>query len=248
MEHNWKPKLLCCLLFCVAGVWAARYLSHGLSHFREGQSTISVTGMAERRITSDLIVWDITVHARATTRAAAYEQFKLDVRKVKTYLQKNGIPDTALTASSVRIEPITQSVYNAKMGSYMQVNDGYSVQQRLSIRMTDLPRVEKVYQNISELYNEGLDFNSDAPSYYYTKLNDLKMEMLHEAGANARQRAKTIAQGSKTDIGGLLSSSMGVFQIVGDNTDEDYSWGGTFNTSSKEKRASITVKAVFSVD
>ena len=40
---------------------------------------------------------------------------------------------------------------------------------------------------------------------------------------------------------------MGVFQIVGLNSDEDYSWGGSFNTSSKMKTASITVSATYSI-
>jgi len=34
---------------------------------------------------------------------------------------------------------------------------------------------------------------------------------------------------------------MGIFQITGQNSNEDYSYGGAFNTSSKNKTASITV-------
>jgi hypothetical protein len=41
---------------------------------------------------------------------------------------------------------------------------------------------------------------------------------------------------------------MGVFQITGQNSAEDYSWGGTYNTSSKEKTASITMKLVYETD
>ncbi|MFC2384958.1 MAG: SIMPL domain-containing protein, partial [Hoylesella saccharolytica] len=85
------------------------------------------------------------------------------------------------------------------------------------------------------------------PAYYYTKLNDLKMEMLNKASANAYERAQTIAKGSDASVGSLVSSSMGVFQIVGLNSDEEYSWGGTFNTSSKEKVASITVRTTYRV-
>lgn len=40
---------------------------------------------------------------------------------------------------------------------------------------------------------------------------------------------------------------MGIFQITGQNSDEDYSWGGTFNTESKEKTASITMKLDYKV-
>jgi hypothetical protein len=40
---------------------------------------------------------------------------------------------------------------------------------------------------------------------------------------------------------------MGVFQITGKNSNEDYSYGGAFNTSSKEKTASITLKVEYQV-
>jgi len=41
---------------------------------------------------------------------------------------------------------------------------------------------------------------------------------------------------------------MGVIQIVGENSTEDYSWGGSFNTKSKRKTASITVSLEFKID
>jgi hypothetical protein len=41
---------------------------------------------------------------------------------------------------------------------------------------------------------------------------------------------------------------MGVFQITGQNENEDYSYGGAFNTSSINKTATITVKMDFAVD
>ena len=71
--------------------------------------------------------------------------------------------------------------------------------------------------------------------------------MLKEASEDAYNRAGVIAEGSKSSLGKLDRSSMGVFQIVGLNSDEDYSWGGSFNTSSKMKTASITVSATYSI-
>ena len=146
------------------------------------------------------------------------------------------------------ITPQTKSFYDAKSQQYVTLDDGYAVTQTFTVRSTNLTLVEDVYKNIAELYNEGLDFSSSAPQYYYTRLNDLKMEMLNKASANAYERAQTIAKGSHADIGAMVSSSMGVFQIVGLNSNEEYSWGGTFNTSSKEKIASITVRTTYEVD
>ena len=41
---------------------------------------------------------------------------------------------------------------------------------------------------------------------------------------------------------------MGVTQITEPNSTEEFSYGGTFNTSSKEKEASITIKLEYEVD
>ena len=40
---------------------------------------------------------------------------------------------------------------------------------------------------------------------------------------------------------------MGVFQIIAQNSNEDYSWDGAFNTSSKQKTATITMRLQFGI-
>ena len=141
----------------------------------------------------------------------------------------------------------TKDFWDEDSRKYVTLENGYAVSQKITVSSNDIKRVESVYQRISELYNSGMDFSSEKPLYYYTKLNDLKMEMLNQASANAYERAQTIAKGSESKVGALVSSSMGVFQIVGLNSDEEYSWGGTFNTSCKEKVASITVRTTYKV-
>jgi hypothetical protein len=69
--------------------------------------------------------------------------------------------------------------------------------------------------------------------------------MIAKATEDARIRAERIAENSEAKLGDLISANMGVFQITGQNSGEDYSWGGAFNTSSKNKTASITMKLVF---
>ena len=70
--------------------------------------------------------------------------------------------------------------------------------------------------------------------------------MLAKASEDARTRAETIVKNAGGKIKGLQSANMGVFQITAPNSsDEDYSWGGTFNTSSKAKRASINMRLTY---
>jgi len=108
--------------------------------------------------------------------------------------------------------------------------------------------VASVSREISELLKEGVQITSDNPDYYYSKLDELKLNLIEKASENGRIRAEQIAKNSKSDLAGLKNARLGVFQILGKNSGESYSWGGTFNTSSRMKTASITVKMDFEVE
>ena len=243
-----KTKVLLAAFAGIVIIISAWLLAQGVTNFRKESPKLNVTGMAEKQITSDLIVWNIMLKTKGDDRASAYNQYKRVAATMRKYLKEHGIMDSVISTSSVDINQETRQIYNPDSRQYDTYNDGFSVTQTFTVRSHDVSLVERVYQNISELYNEGIDFSSNAPLYYYTKLNDLKMEMLNKASENAYERAQTIAKGSNSAIGAMLSSAMGVFQIVGLNSEEEYSWGGTFNTSSKEKVASITVRTTYEIE
>ena len=69
--------------------------------------------------------------------------------------------------------------------------------------------------------------------------------MLSDATEDARLRAEAIATNAKSKLGKLKKADMGIFQITAQNTSEEYTYGGAFNTSSKNKSASITVRLNF---
>jgi hypothetical protein len=72
--------------------------------------------------------------------------------------------------------------------------------------------------------------------------------LLAKASADAKLRAETIAKNSGSSLGKIKKATMGVFQITGQNSNEDYSYGGAFNITAKNKTASITIKIDFSVE
>jgi len=71
---------------------------------------------------------------------------------------------------------------------------------------------------------------------------------LAKASADARKRAEIIADNSKSSVAKVKKASMGVFQITGQNSNEDFSYGGAFNTASREKTASITIRMEYQVN
>jgi hypothetical protein len=118
----------------------------------------------------------------------------------------------------------------------------------VTIESKDVQKVENLSRQITELINNGVEFSSRAPAYYYTKLSDLKIQMIADATKDARKRAEEIAMNAGGKLGKLKKANLGVFQITAQNSsDEDYSWGGTFNTSSKNKTANITIRLEYEI-
>jgi hypothetical protein len=177
-----------------------------------------------------------------------YSELKEMTQVVKKYLAEQGIKESEMDFKAISNYKETDYVYNRETQTSQNIFRGYRLTQRVRIESHDVEAVEKVQRQISELMDRGINIEDNDLAYYYTKLSDLKIEMLAEATSNARERAKTIAKSAGSRLGGLQTANMGVFQITAPNSsDEDYSWGGTFNTSSKKKRASINMRLTYYV-
>lgn len=238
---NDKTKLYIAAILGVAMVIGCSCIGDGLTNFHKAAYEIKVTGKAEKTIESDYIVWRINLTSTGTDRQSAFRNYESDHAVLSKYLKEQNIPASATEEQSPSISEKTESYY--KNGNWVTEKQGYNVMQTITISSNNLSLVENAYNKVQSLYATGIDIDSQPLQYYYTKLNDLKMEMLKAASADAYERAQVIAEGCDSRVGKLKNLNMGVFQILGVNCDEDYSWGGTYNTSSKMKQASITVRA-----
>lgn len=219
--------------------------SSAFKNRNESNNSVAVTGMAERNFESDLIVWQSQFTVKNMNLTSAYSELKKQSEATRKFLIEKGIQEPEMTFSAVEISK--EYTYTSSYGNSTSTFDGYRLTQQISITSTDVPKIERISREITELINSGIEITSLAPQYYYTKLSDLKIEMLAEASKDGYVRAKTIAENGNGKLGKLINSSMGVFQIVAQNSSEDYSWGGSFNTSSKKKTATITVKSRYEV-
>lgn len=234
------------LLFSVSIIIAAITLSYSVMHRNASDNVISVTGMAERNFESDLIVWKSQFTVKNMQLTSAYSELKNQSEATKKFLLSKGINEKEMILSAAEISK--DFIYSTTSnGNSSSTFDGYLLTQRVNIISNDVPKVEKISREITELINNGIEITSLAPEYYYTKLADLKISMLADAAKDGYQRAKTIAESGESKLGNMTNSNMGVFQIVAQNSSEDYSWGGTFNTSSKKKTATVTVKMQYQV-
>jgi uncharacterized protein len=235
------------LLIALAVIISATILASAWKKSHQSHNSINVTGLASKDFSSDLIVWTGSFQRKAMTTPEAFSMLKQDMETIKKYLISKGIVEKEIVFSAVNINKEFEHIRD-KNESETDVFTGYNLTQRIEIESKNVEKIEQVSREVTELIDKGIEFYSDAPRYYYTKLADLKIEMLAAATKDARTRAEKIAENAGGGIDKLMFADMGIFQITGQNSIEDYSWGGTFNTTSKNKTASITVKLEFAID
>ncbi|MGV6831191.1 MAG: SIMPL domain-containing protein [bacterium] len=240
-------KHLTAIIFGIAIVAASVVLGNAFMNRNKTQGTVAVTGLGQQNFTSDLIVWDANFSQTSFNLKQAYSDLNINKNKIKDYLVAKGIPEAVIVFSAVSTNTNYESKYSGS-GEYVgREFNGYTLTQSVQIESQEVDKVEKISREVTELLNQGIQLYSTPPRYYYTKLDELKIEMISQATENARLRAEKIAENSKSNLGDLIVAKMGIFQITGQNSNEDYSWGGAYNTSSREKTASITMKLTYGV-
>ena len=240
-----RSNLLIAIVLGISFVVGSWFVSTMLKKKNETNDVIEVTGLAEENFSSDLIVWTGSFNRVTMDLKESYKLLKTDENLVKNYLIEKGIRNSEMVFSSVSINQDYEYITEVGGGSH-RVFNGYRLVQTVRVESKDVPKIEKISREVTELIDRGVELNSDAPAYYYTKLADLKIKMIANATKDARERAEKVAENAKAKLGQLQQADMGIFQITAQNSSEEYSWGGTLNTTSKEKTASITMKLKFS--
>ncbi len=218
--------------------------------------SIRITGSARKRIVSDLISWQAVIEARAEDRAAAYRTLREGRDKAVAFLVAQGIKAEEIQPQSATSEELFEKVIEDKVlpgttvavRSETKVSKGFRTRVAIVVNSTDVARVEKASREITSLLEQGVVVNSEAPAYFYTRLGDLKVEMLAAAAKDARTRAENILRSAgNAAVGKLVVADMGIININPANVTKT-SEEGNNDTSALEKDIITIVHAEFEVN
>lgn len=245
MDNNKYSNYAAAGLFIAVGIIiGALILGNTWKGVSRSNVTITVTGSSEKDIRSDYAIWRGSFSAESRELTEAYSKIKDSRDKVKNYLVSKGITEDKIKFSSVQTAP--QYVLNDKGYPTTQIQ-AYKMHMDVTVESGDVDMIDRLSRESSDLIFQGIDFNSYAPEFLYTKLADLKVEMIGLASENAKIRAEQIAKSTDNEIGEVRSSRMGVIQINAKNS-TDVSDYGINDTSSLEKTIRAVVSVSFSID
>jgi hypothetical protein len=222
---------------------AAYIASNTIVQLKSAANTITVTGSAKQQIKSDLAVWTGYFSTQSNQLETAYGQLQSSREKVAAYLIAQGIEEKDIIFSSINVDRRNVMLPN---GVYSNELEGYTLSQQVELRSSDVDKITDLSREATDLINQGVEIQSYSPQYFYTKLADLKIEMLALATQDAAKRAEQIAENAGSRVGSLRYAQMGVFQITPlySNDISDY---GINDISSLEKEITAVINCQFEV-
>jgi len=210
-------------------------------------NTIEVTGSAKRHIVSDLIVWEASISARGADRFNAYRDLKPNVDKTLAYLKAQGVKPEEIRVQSASTEALTETEVTGTGENRIEktIDRGFEITQVIQITSSRVAEIERISREVTSLIENGVPVESGTPAYFYTKLGELKIEMLAEASKDARTRAERIlASAGHSGLGKLRQADMGVINVNPSNSTQT-SWDGNNDTTSLEKDIITIVHVTF---
>jgi hypothetical protein len=208
-------------IFAVGLTTSGYVLGDGLRRAKMAERSVTVRGVSERDVTADLATWSVSFSDEGTTLGPVQASVDQKSRAVRDYFRRAGfkpdeISDTAINASSSFDRD--------------RKEDRVTVSRSIQLRSRDVMKVRNAYARQSELIRDGVPISGSNVNYVFTRLNDMKPEMIAEANQSARKSAEQFARDSGAEVGRIKTASQGYFSVGardGEACDECGSGGGS---------------------
>lgn len=190
--------------------YAGFAVGNALLEARASQRVVTVKGLSEREVAADLALWPIVFQARGDELSVVHAKLEGDAKRVRAFLEELAIEDEAITTS----EPLVTD-HGPGFGDN-RIQERFSVQSTIAIRTSDVARISEARARIGQLVGEGIELVNryDARTeYLFTRLDELKPEMIAEATRDARRAAQQFAADSQSQVGSIRNAQQGYFSI-----------------------------------
>ena len=173
---------------------------------------MTAKGLSERELQADIVIWPIRFTAAANDLTTLYETLEGHTTDIEEFLIKAGLSAEEITSGPPAITDKLAQQYNNATLAFR-----YSAHKTVTVYATNIDLVRTLISRISVLGKQGIVFSGAGyeakPNYLFTRLNEVKPEMIEEATRNAREVAQKFAADSESKLGKIKRASQGQFSI-----------------------------------
>lgn len=244
VKHSWSL-VVSALLLGLSVVIGTVVVTRTIEYVKTfNTSLLTATGSAEQLVTSDTVKWtgDFFVNTDAASLQAGYSEMENAKAAVLEFLKNNDLPDDAITVAPV---VMNQNYVDCKVNpEACAKGPSYRLSQTVIVESNDVRKVTAVAGDLGPLIRQGVMFTTQSLEYFYSKLPEIRAQLLAAATKDAQQRAEQIAKSTGGTVGQLVSLTTQPLQLTPVNSNRT-SNSGTYDTSTIDKKLTAIVQASF---
>ena len=214
------------------------------------EKSITVKGVAEKTITSDLAAFRCFLTVKGLTREEGYANLEKAKKILFAKLDSLGFASSMREDAEIDCNAHYRTVKTQdKFGKEVSNSyfDHYELTYSVRIRTSDVALVSANVLKIHELALQKLNVSVESPKYFINNPEQYKLELVNSASASAAQRARTAASHSGSSLGPLMEARQGVIQITAPASSETSDYG-VYDTKSVQKVIRLVMTMKFALN
>ena len=228
-------------LLALSIVGAGAFLGRSIERFRVKDRTVTVKGLSEKLVSSDLAIWSLTFRNAGNDLGKLEQKSSEDAKNILAFLKAKGFEAQEIEEGSTNVVD-----KNAReWGDAEKSNSNrFILSGTIILRTQKVTKVRENYAKVADLIRNGVVISGE-PTYHYTKFLNLKQEMLAEASQNAVQAATNLISSGRFKLRGIRQAQQGTFTIRAKDAYSDEM--GMNEASSLEKRIRVVTTVTFNI-
>jgi len=188
-------------------------LKEGVHSFKQYERSVTVRGLAEQEHLADIVIWPIRFTETSNDLEEIYQKLEDSGGKIVRFLEANGVDSEEITVAAPIVTDRSAQVYGESNYPFR-----YVATQTVTVYSTAVEAVRSIMNDMVDLGKQGVtiagDEYMDRTEYLFTRLNDIKPEMIEAATREARKVAEKFAEDSDSRLGKIKTASQGQFSIA----------------------------------
>ena len=209
-KHKLPSSIMLSLAIIISGYFIGQTYVAG----KKLDRYVTVKGLAEREVEADIATWPLQLTVSGNELGQLQRTLENQTKILQDFFADLEFTDDELTVGAPTIQDNRALLYGGQ-NAYNQ--DRYIAKVDFNLRTTKLDKMSQAMYRIPTIIGQGLVIGSkntwQPVQYLYTKLNEIKPEMIEEATKNAREAAEKFARDSGSKVGKIKSANQGLFSI-----------------------------------
>lgn len=215
------PNIISAFVLALGIAAMGYFVSQTIVNGRTAVNTATVKGLAERVVDADTANWTITYFAGRTVPHSSANTVPQPINQKALYdradYKRDAILDVlreaGFTSDEIQRSPAVLNIIPRRDDGGRLIETRYEVIGHVKLTSQNLDLVRETQFVMADLPRNGVIINIETPKFTFTRLNDIKPDMLREATQNARLAADEFAKDANVEVGGIQNAVQGGFMV-----------------------------------